>query len=98
MAEVFTCSIEACGFSAPADRMWNFDRKVTGGKLVVICGRDARDARGRVLKAYRFSETLRRDAERQAAWERARAAREEFFARFGHARLSDAFKAARSHS
>lgn len=46
--------------------MWNLDRKVTSGKLVVLCGLDAHAARERGLRAFRLVETLRRDAEREA--------------------------------
>ena len=94
MADLFTCSIESCGFKAEAERMWNLDRKATSGKLVVLCGRDAHAARERGHKAFRLAETLRRDAEREAERDRARGERDKFFARFGNARLSDAFKAA----
>lgn len=94
MADLYACSIESCGFKATADRMWNLDRRATGSKLVILCGRDAHAARERGLKAFRLAETLRRDAERQAERDRARSERDQFFARFGNARLSDAFKAA----
>lgn len=96
MAEMFKCSIEMCNFEAAADRMWNLDRKATSGKLVVVCGRDAREARKRGLHAYRLSETIARDAVHAAERARAHTAREEFFARFGRSRLADAFKAAAS--
>lgn len=89
--EQFTCAIGSCGFSAPAEKMWNLDRAATSGNLVVLCGRDAHVARKRSLKAFRLAETLRRDAERQAERDRARSERNQFFARFGNARLSDAF-------
>lgn len=94
MADLYPCSIESCGFKAEDERMWNLDRKVTSGKLVVLCGRDAHAARERGLKAFRLAETLRRDAKREAERNRARSERDQFFARFGNARLSDAFKAA----
>ena len=90
MADTFVCAIEVCGFKAPAERMWNLDRKETNGKLVILCGKDAHTARERGLKAYRFAETLRRDAERQAKAAEAREKRDEFFSRFGRTRLSDA--------
>ena len=82
------------GHKAPADRMWNLDRKETGGKLEVLCGRDSHEARRRGLRVYRLAETLRRDAEREAERKQARDAREQYFARFGNARLSDAITAA----
>lgn len=93
MVDLYSCSIESCGFKAGADRMWNLDRKATSGKLVVLCGRDAHAARERGLRAFRLAETFRRDAERQAERNRARGERDQFFARFGNARLSDALKA-----
>lgn len=93
MGDLYACSIESCGFKAPADRMWNLDRKVTKGDLVILCGRDAHDARTRGFKAFRLSETLRRDAERREE----AAKREAFFARFGHARLADAFARSNGH-
>lgn len=97
MADLFKCSIESCGFSAPAERMWNLDRKITKGDLVILCGRDAHAARERGLKAFRLAETLRRDAERKAEKERQLQEREEFFAKFGRPRLADAFERARSN-
>ena len=87
MSENFVCSIPSCGFAAPADRMWNLDRKATGGQLVVLCGKDAHAARKEGLRAYRLAETMRRDAEFAAA----KRERAEFFARFGKVRLADAF-------
>ena len=46
--------------------MWNLDRKDTGGKFVIVCGRDAAIARRHDIKAYRLAETLRLNAEREA--------------------------------
>ncbi len=92
MSDMFACGI--CGHKAAADRMWNLDRKVTSGKLEVLCGRDSHEARKRGYRVFRFAETLRRDAERGAELARARSEREKFFARFGSTRLADAFKKA----
>lgn len=87
MSDLFTCTVQPCGFSAPADRMWNLDRKDTKGDLVILCGRDAHAARKHGLRTYRLADTFRRDAERREA----EAKRTEFFNRFANARLSDAF-------
>ncbi len=81
--EKFACSVPGCGFAATADRMWNLDRRATGGKLVVVCGKHAAFARGENgLRAYRLDKTLAFDAERAAKrLAEARAARE-FLASF----------------
>lgn len=80
--EKFICSVKPCGFSAPADRMWNLDRKATAGKLVIVCGRDASLARRHGIRAYRLSETITRDAEREAR----KLAASAFFQAFAKAR------------
>ena len=85
--EKYACS--ACGWEATADRMWNIDRQKTQGKLVVICGRDAAEARKHGLKAYRLSETLKRDAERLAR-------RNQFFAAFSKAKTDKAQREAKA--
>ena len=64
--EKFTCSVQPCGFSAEAERMWNLDPKVTRGKRVIVCGRDAAIGRQHDIRAFRLSETLKRDAGREA--------------------------------
>ena len=46
--------------------MWNLDPKVTRGKRVIVCGRDAAIGRRHGIRAYRLSETIARDAEREA--------------------------------
>ena len=89
--EKFICSVEPCGFSGPADKMWNLDRKATGGKLVVVCGRDASLARRHGIRAYRLSETIRRDADREAK----RLAASAFFQAFTKAREEKAGRNAR---
>lgn len=71
----YACSIPAsgdvpaCGTIGLAERMWNLDRKATGGKLVIVCGKHAHMARKSVpaIRAFRLSETLERDAKRDAA-------------------------------
>ena len=64
--EKFICSVQPCGFSAEAEKMWNLDPKVTRGKRVIVCGRDAAVGRRHGVRAFRLSETLKRDAEREA--------------------------------
>lgn len=92
MNGLYACA--ACGHKSEAGRMWNLDRKVTSGKLEVLCGRDSHEARKRGYRVFRLAETLRRDAEREAELARIRSGREKFFARFGNVRLADAFKKA----
>lgn len=97
--EKFGCEVPSCGFSATADRMWNLDeRQATDRKRRIVCGKHAHEARTRHgIKAYRLSETLKRDAERQAERERVKREREEFFRKFANPRLADAFKRANSN-
>ena len=86
--EKFVCSVQPCGFSADAERMWNMDPKVTGGKRVIVCGRDAAIGRRHGIRAFRLSETLKRDAEREAQ----RLAANTFFQAFQKAEKAKASK------
>ncbi|MDO8643387.1 MAG: hypothetical protein Q7S00_00265, partial [bacterium] len=83
MAELFTCNVPACGFANTSDRMWNLDRKATKGKLVIVCGKHAHEARkSSGLKAYRLNTTIARDQKREE--ERIQAS--QFFAAFQKAK------------
>lgn len=78
----YKCSVPFCGTTGLADRMFNLERGRTNGELVVVCGRDAAEARKRDIRAYRLSETFRLDAEREERRIKAGA----FFAAFEHAK------------
>lgn len=79
MAELFQCQVPACGFASSSDRMWNLDRKATKGKLVIVCGKHAHEARtSSDLKAYRLNTTIARDHKR----EEERIKTSQFFAAF----------------
>lgn len=43
--KVFACMVNGCSVRGIAEGMWNLSRAETGGKLVVVCPRDARVAR-----------------------------------------------------
>lgn len=64
---MYKCSITSCRFgSEDASRMWNLDRRSTGGELKILCGRHAHEARKvHGLRAFRLSETLVRDARKE---------------------------------
>ena len=63
----FACSTPHCPRCGEADRMWNIDKRSTAGKLVILCGPCGHKARTEhSLRVYRLSETLRRDALRNA--------------------------------
>jgi len=83
----FSCSIPLCNAKeGSAEKFWNMNRREAGGKLKVICGRHAFEARQRGFKTYRLTLTLERDAEREAQ----RLASSQFFAAFEKARAEKA--------
>ena len=86
----FVCSVSPCGIKGPAEAMWNIDRKATSGKLVIVCGPCAREARRHDIRAYRLSETIKLDAEREAK----RLARSWFFQAFEKAKNKKAERSA----
>ncbi len=80
MAELFSCNVPKCGFANTSDRMWNLDRKATKGKLVIVCGKHAHEARklDRERKVFRLDSTIARDQKR----EEERMMASQFFAAF----------------
>lgn len=62
----YRCLVDSCAAIGVAEGMWNISRGDTGGKLVVVCPRDAAVARKKGFRVFRLSDTLARDNAREA--------------------------------
>ena len=83
----YTCktpvaSGKVCGKTGLAADMWNIGKRHTGGKLVVVCGKHAHEARKNDLRVFRLAGTLELEAKREIEEEAERQASSPFFQAF----------------
>jgi hypothetical protein len=87
LTPAFSCSI--CGFTASPDCLFNIKRSEVGGKLVILCKKELREARNQKYILFRLSATLEHEkrlaVQREAKRESERIARSTFFQALGKA-------------